>query len=46
MNQTRKEKPFDGLLLHICEVCDPEDLPELPDGGYSLGSYGTSWKES
>ena len=23
----------------------PEDLPELPDGGYSMGRYGASWKE-
>ena len=47
MNQTRKEKPLDGLLLHICEVCGRTEVltpQEAFDKGWDyppmMGSFG------
>ena len=47
MNQTRKEKPLDGLLLHICEVCGRTEVltpQEAFDKGWDyppmMGRFG------
>ena len=47
MNQRHREKPFDGALLHICEVCGRTEVltpQEAFDEGWDyppmMGSFG------